>query len=175
MAEDRRTDLEFRLRNNRGRLLVADFSIALSEACGVKVAAQSFLSIQQTEELKKPFFTRVRDERERPMPYWQKQDRACVVAYCHDLGRDIGPHPVILFSSIDRYVGAVRLPADSILQNAMSVWSVVKDDLSLATEDLQNGLCLEENFYTPGGEYMRDGIFDLTAWGIFGRDRSDSE
>jgi hypothetical protein len=47
------------------------------------------------------------------------------------------------------------------------VWSVVEEDLCLATNDLEHGICLEEGFYDNMGNYVKDGIYELATWGDF--------
>jgi hypothetical protein len=162
-------DLERALSKNRGRRLVADWSQLLSRACGIEISAMSFLSIEETAVLKRAFYNLVKDERKRARAYWKKSERNDLGAHLSSMGtraRSLGP--VVLFSSVDQFVGAVRIKADCVLQNAMRVWHVVGEDLSAVTDDLHHGLCLEENFYTDEGEYVREGLYELSVWGEFG-------
>jgi len=174
MAEDHRRDLELRMRKNRGHGLATEWSRSLCAACGVEISASSFLSIKNTEELKSAFFTKVKTEAEAIKAWWEKHETETLSVHLLDLCVDVGALPVILFSSVDQFAGAVRVPADCVLRNAMAAWEVVKEDLSLATEDLQHGLCLEENVYTYSGEYVREGLYELTAWGVFARGRNNN-
>lgn len=171
MAGDHRRDMELRLRKNRGHGLATEWSRSLSAACDVAISANSFLSIERTEELKRAFFTKVKMEGQAIKAWWEKQEKEILSAHLLDMCVHVRTLPVILFSSVDQFVGAVRVPADCVLRNAMAVWEVIKEDLSLATEDLQHGLCLEENFYNLSGEYVREGLYELTAWGVFARNR----
>lgn len=126
------------------------------------------MSVENTEELKNRFAERLmRSNRITATRNWSKRDLDAMLGYFHDVCIDVRTMPVVLFSSIDDLVGAIRVPADSILRNPMAVWKVVEGDLSLATEDLQHGLCLEETFYTISGEYIPEGIFEIAAWGVF--------
>jgi len=172
MAGDHEKKMELVLKKNRGHRIVATWSRRLSDACEVEISTASFLSIEKTEELKRAFFTKVKNEEETFKTYWKKQDRDGLIAQLLDKCIDVRFLPVILFSSVDQFVGAVRVPADCILRNAMSVWIVTGEDLSMATEDLQHGLCLEENYYTPTGEYVPEGAYELTTWGMFGGGKS---
>jgi hypothetical protein len=167
MGRDRRRDLEIGLRKNLGKRLARDWLASLSEACGTVIADTSFLSLEKTEKLKTAFFARVKTESKDVSLCWRREDEDTPASHLRDLCADVRGLPVILFSSVDHLVGAARVPADLILRNAMSVWKVVEEDLSLTTEDLQHGLCLEANFYTPSGEYVRTGVYELTAWGAF--------
>lgn len=167
MTKDNRKDLALSLRKNRGQRVVGEWSVSLCRACGVQVSAIPFLSLERTEKLKRAFFERVKSESKKPKLYWEKREWSEVAAHLIGLCTHARNPAVILFSSIDEFVGAVRIPADAVLKNALPVWEVVKDDLCLTTEDLQHGLCLEENFYTPSGNHVREGFFELTAWGQF--------
>jgi hypothetical protein len=173
MVEDHRRELEHRLRKNHGRRLAAEWSRSLSAASGVEISASSFISVERTEELKRAFFAKVKSEDRAMKASWEKDERETLLAHLLDTCVDVRTLEVILFNCLDRFVGAVRVPADCVLRNAMAVWQVVKEDLSMMTEDLQHGLCLEENFYAPSGEYVREGLYELTAWGKFARNSGD--
>lgn len=174
MPGDRRKDLELALRENRGRRLIADWSARLSGACGHEISASSFLSIEKTEELKVAFFTKLRDGTEALKVNWIKQEQTELLTHLLDVSVAVGALQVVLLSSVDRFIGGVYLPANCVLRNVMATWKVVEEDLSMATEDLQHGFCLEENFYTPAGHYVAEGIYDISAWGAFARARKES-
>jgi hypothetical protein len=170
--------MELALRRNRGGRLIADWSRLLSEAVGVEISTNSFLPIEHTEELKRAFFIKVVDVRERKTRKelrvnWEKRDIYNLVSRLNDLCIAVGPLPVVLFSSVDQFIGAIRLPADCILRNVISVWKVVEEDLCVTTEDLQHGLCLEENYYTRLGDYKKEGVYELTLWGMFAEGKAD--
>jgi hypothetical protein len=167
MQSDNAKRLELALRKNRGRRLVAEFSLRLSQAFDVEVCASSFLSIEETGELKTAFYSIVRDERRAVRTFWRKTQSDDLIAHLLEMRKIARSPNAIVFSSVDRFIGAVRVPADCVLRNAMVVWQVVGEDLSLATDDLHDGLCLEETFYTAGAEYVREGLYELTAWGVF--------
>jgi hypothetical protein len=73
----------------------------------------------------------------------------------------------VLFGSFDEYVGAIRVPASSVLANARDVWQATEQDLALTTLNLDSGICLERNFYDTHGSYRASGVFTLAAWGRF--------
>ncbi|MCY2965979.1 MAG: hypothetical protein NT069_20500 [Planctomycetota bacterium] len=170
MTEDRQNDMELRLRKNRGHRLVADWSLSLSRACGVEISATSFLSIERTEDLRRAYFNKIRTISDKAKLFWGTQERDRLVAHLLDVCVDVRTTAVILFSSVDRFVGAVRVPADTVLRNAIAVWDIVNEDLCVTTDDLQHGLCLEENFYYPAGEYVSGGLYELTVWGLFAKE-----
>src|SRR5262249_16712533 len=151
MAGDNDRHIERRIRENRGRGLVNEWSRALSHACGVEIERNFFLPLETTEELKREFFARVKSRSQASKLWWESNDGSNLLAHLLDLSIDARTTPVILFSSIDLFVGAVRVPADCVLRNAMTVWKVVMEDLAIATEDLESGLCLERNLYNAVG------------------------
>src|SRR5205085_2381133 len=75
--------------------------------------------------------------------------------------------PVILFSSVDYWIGAVKAPAGPVLANARRVLKVVEDDLNLTSAEAEDGLCVARDYYTPDGTYMSEGVFSLAVWGVF--------
>src|SRR5207249_3292230 len=75
--------------------------------------------------------------------------------------------PLVLFSSVDEYIGAIRLPAGVVLTRFQAVWEVVEEDFLVSTLDLGSALCVELNFYDVEGRYVRDGVFEVAGWGVF--------
>ena len=69
------------------------------------------------------------------------------------------------FQNVDKFIGAVRLSANEVLNHCQALWTLVKEDLAVATVDAADGLCLEENVYKADREYVKEGIYELTAWG----------
>ena len=164
----RRDSLEKAINANRGHLIAADWSIALSEACGVEIGKDRFLAVDITVELKRAVFEKLRNHGNTiRTQFWRKEQFEDVESYLSALSSRVHDLRVILFSSVDESIGAVILPADCILSRVKVVWTMVGEDLCLTTEDLQHGLCLEENFYGDKGEYVRDGVYELATWGAF--------
>lgn len=137
----------------------------LSEACATTIAHKAFVDPHQTADLKRRFFERVGQSAsaERLFLPVNEMDRA--VTCLDGLGRRLSGDRVLLFHSMDAYLGAVALPAAAVLRNAVKVWDVVGEDLCIATEDISSGLCLEKNWYDDHGEHSADGVLELTTWG----------
>lgn len=112
-----------------------------------------FLDPGATSALKAAFFERVKSGKVDLHGYWQPLARAARI------------EPVILFSSVDEYSGAVQLLLTPALLNVEIVWEVVGEDLCIATGDNQDGLCLEESDYDSDGNYLPEGMYERTAWG----------
>jgi hypothetical protein len=161
--------MELALRRNRGREIVDEWTRTFTQICGIEVSESSFLPIEDTERLKSAFFDRIKNRTGTRTEYWDKLDTDELVALLHDLCIDVRSLPVVLFNEADQFIGGVRVPVDYVLRNAMAVWKIVGQDLSLVTEDLQNGLCLEENSIRPSGEFVKEGFYELTTWGLFER------
>lgn len=99
--------------------------------------------------------------------HWPRSSFQDLADALKDLCIEIRLTPVVLFSSVDDVIGAVQLPANMALLNFPAVWEVVEQDFRLTTPDLQNGLCVEVNFYDTNGDYIKEGIYELVAWGMF--------
>jgi hypothetical protein len=168
MSEERRNEMESRLRQNRARRIVDGWSLDLGNACGIAVARSAFLSPEDSSVLKTCFIEKLTDPGTEKT-WWRQQEKPLLLKHLHYLSDAVGAMPIILFSSVDSLLGAVRLPADLILRNVVAVWSVVQEDLCIATEDLADGLCLEQNFHTPDGDFHKGGVFELSVWGRFNR------
>lgn len=163
--ESKRKALDLDHRRSRGAEMRAEWIATLEEACSATVAPQSFLSLEQTQELKSKFFDKVKNRTAYFYRYWSPQQLSEVEMLLRVLSFDVDGMQVVLFSEVDQYTGAVVLPASGVLANARKVWEVVKGDLALTTSDLQHGLCLEHNFYNESGHYSKEGFYELTAWG----------
>jgi hypothetical protein len=160
--------LESALKSNRAKQILGQWKAALSSACAIQLSNDDFLGPEETAILKAQFFSKVRHEGGDTVNLnWPKGRLREVLDYLEDICIEVGESPVVLFSSVDHLIGAVRVPADRVLGNAMSVWEVVKNDLCLATEDLAGGLCVEQNYYDLQGEYVAEGVYELTGWGDF--------
>jgi hypothetical protein len=157
------------IRRNRGKQIAGNWVHALEEACGIQPSAQDFLGLRETEDLKKAFFQRVREVASgTTVPslhqYWALGQLADLTMCLRQLAGTVNGMRARLFSSADKYIGAVRVPADRILLHPFETWRVVEEDLALVTDDLLSGLCLELNYYDTHGLYVVEGIYELTAW-----------
>jgi hypothetical protein len=167
MTGDSRNVLDLTLRRNRGILIRSAWVAALRKACDVEVLTEDLMSLEETEKLKKTFFEKVRQREGVVRRHWAKNVFDELASLLRNLSVDVGAMPVVLFSSVDQCIGAVRLPADRVLTHIEAIWKVVEEDLCVTTLNLQHGFCLEFNFYTETGEYRREGVYELTAWGAF--------
>lgn len=173
MEKDHQKALELAIRRHRGLQIRSSWLSALEEACNGMSIPENFLSLEETENLKKAFSEQVRKaqlgqaEKRFFHKYWPKTSWEGVGNVLSNLSIRVGSTSVALFSSVDKDVGAILVPADLILAHAESVWNVVGEDLQITTLNLENGLCLELNFFDETGDYMKAGIYELTSWGIF--------
>jgi hypothetical protein len=154
------------VRRNRGKLLLPEWVKGFAEASGLTLTPNDFLPLDETEQLKRRFVERLQEE---DVSYgeWPVRDRDDVIGYLRALSAVAGHLNVVLFSSADEFIGAARVWSDAVLAQPIKTWDVVEADLSLATEDLASGLCLEMNYYTRNHEYVKDGVYALTRWGVF--------
>lgn len=163
-----REAMERAMRRSRGRAIIADWSSALSKACGLDIRALSFLDPDITAEVNREFISVLRQNQTTTTRlFWPKHAKNDVVAHLLNTSQRVTGMQVVLFSSVDEFIGGVELPAELVLRNAEAVWKVVDADLSVVTRDFAHGMCLEESQYASDGEYIRDGIYEMTAWGRF--------
>lgn len=159
--------LDLALRKNRGESIRRDWMARLKEACAYEILPEHFLALEPTETLKKEFFERVKGNNQVQRRQWPASSLEELANALMDLSIDLRSLPAVLFSSADKYLGAVQMPASVALSNFTAVWKVVEEDFCLVTLDLENGLCVEVNFYDERGNYTKDGIYKLSAWGVF--------
>jgi hypothetical protein len=162
---DNRTRLEIAIRRNRARQIAPAWYRDLGDACKMQIVGEMFISTDDTINLKKNFFEKVRSH-QGSSQLWHPSDSTELFDQLAKLAGRVGSLPVVLFSSVDELLGAVRLPADTILANAQGVIAVVSEDLCIATDDLSSGLSLEFNYYNSSGHYYPDRIHELTSWGL---------
>jgi hypothetical protein len=147
----------------------SDWMKSLAKACGQPIDDSAFLPLDQTKKLKDDFFAIVKEKRNDAKQWWKISEKQQMQSFFANLAQIVGDHLVILFSFEDKNFGAVRIPASCIIRNPIQVWQITKEDLAFAFEDLSSGICLEQNFYEADGKYVAEGIYELTAWGIFAR------
>jgi hypothetical protein len=159
--------LDLALRKNRGEKMRRDWVARLKQASACNISPEHFLPLEQTESLKKVFFekTMAKDVMRQHFASGSLDKLADALM---NLSISARLMPVILFSSVDQYLGAVQLPASVALSNFLAIWKVVEEDFCISTLDSKNGLCLERNFYDEGGNHVKDGVYELIAWGLFG-------
>lgn len=167
MKENQHQALDLALWRNRGAQVLSEWVTTLRDACGFEASSANLLSLKETEDLKKAFFEKLKDGAAVVRRYWPQNAFDEVVAYLCDLEAHISTMTVVLFSSMDQYIGAVKLSAEIVLIHAEAIWKVVNENLCVTTLDLQHGLCLEFNFYTEEGEYVKEGVYELITWGAF--------
>ena len=160
-------ELDLALRKNRGRQIAGEWTRRLTLACRYEVHPEHFLPLEETEALKRAFNERLKANEGVVRRNWPNGSFAEIAVVMQDLAIDLRATPAVLFSSVDPYLGAVRVPGSALLLNFQSVWQVVEHDFSLVTPDLQNGLCVETNFYDAAGSYIQEGIYELAGWGKF--------
>jgi hypothetical protein len=164
MMENKNHRLSELVRDNRGKKIRSTFLRDLSMSCGVEVDEIHFLNVEDTQSLKAEFIEKVKSSVGTFHDHWPKQDWMKLASTLENLATSLGDQSVVLFSNVDQYIGAVRIQARYVLLHPEATWRVVGEDLSIRS-DHDGGLCLEENFYTRCGEYLREGVYEVTAWG----------
>lgn len=155
------------IRKNRARKALPKWIAALQATLGVEIDAKNFLEAEETVELKRAFYNRVKTADFSNQIEWAHDKRKDAIRFLASCGRRVGRLNIILFSSKDTILGAVVVPAAAVLSKAEGVWSLTNEDLSLTTPDLEHGLCLEFNYHDSRGGFVPEGAYLLTLWGIF--------
>lgn len=70
----------------------------------------------------------------------------------------------IVFHRADAQIGALVLSAKEILNYTENLRELL-GDISLMTKDGSKGLCLEKPYYDSNGDYVAEGVWELTTWG----------
>jgi hypothetical protein len=159
--------LDFVVRRNRGKLILHQWAKQLSIALGQEVLSEQFLSLVRTDRLKVEFVNRLKERHGVERQNWPIDSLPQLANKLRDLCSHVRLTPVVLFSAVDSYVGAVQMSASPALLNFPAIWKVVEDDFRIATPDLQSGLCVERNYYDIGGTYVKNGALETATWGVF--------
>ncbi len=158
--------LALAIRRNRGERLRADWMARLALACAFEIHSEYFLSLEETDGIRKRFTSKLK----RPGTFrknWPRGSVNAIAELIKNLSITLRSQPVLLFSSVDYYVGAVVVPAHVLLVNFLAVWEVVGEDFRVVTPDLGSGLCVGVEYYDAKGKYVKGGVYEGIAWGIF--------
>ena len=163
----KKAQLDIALRKNRGSRILGPWVAKFVEASGIKISSNNFLTLEKTEALKQSFFEKIKIDKNIVHKSWPVDRLKEIMSLIGDLTISYHDVSVVLFSSVDQYIGAICLKVSEIFPNLEAIWNVIGEDLSVTTEDLKSGICLESNFYTETGEYRKDGVFKSSTWGSF--------
>lgn len=167
MNEHIRERRELLQRESKGRNIRPDWIQKMNSACGVLLTEDKFLPLDVTAQLRERFFDKVRsnDLFHKWFSATQLDDLVGHLCQLQTLLKN--PREVILFHSKDTFLGVVKIDIRVVLSNIKAVWEVVEDDFSLSTPDVTSGICVEHGFYNEHGNYVSDGAYELTTWGVF--------
>lgn len=160
-------DLRFALEAYKAERKREAWKRDLSKASRLSISDCAFLAPDQTCQLRKKFFDIVKGENVGFRKCWPDSEKNRLSDYVGYLAASIEDSFAVLFNSQDAFFGAVRVPVATVLQNLYPVWRVVEEDIALASEDMVTGLCIERGFYDENGMYVKDGVYELVAWGRF--------
>ena len=156
--EERRHRLREGLRRKKGERLRPRWIAAIREACGVDVGDEDFLPLEETERVTQIWVSHLvylRDELRQAL-FWLPDDVHSLDTILHDLGRTLGPRPIILFTIDDFYTGAIRLPADRVFTNSARMRALRGGHLDLIAEDLQHGLGITLTYHDANDDFARN-------------------
>lgn len=164
MDKDHIDRIRIQQRRQKGRLILSNWIRNFKSVCNLSVTADDFLELEETERLKTEFYGKVRDSEQEPS-FILKEEFDKLLTELEELGKQNDGQIVFIFHDMDRFIGALKLNCKVVFEHVNAIWSITKEDLSVVTSDLKNGLCLEKNYYDQYGSYVKEGIYELTAWG----------
>lgn len=160
------TRKELLQRRQRGRAILPQWKSAFEAAANQSVTFDSFLDLEETERLRAGFFDKVRDFNCRHR-FAMNDDFGKMTSDLQSIMARPDGRRVVLFHSKDKFIGALKVDAETVLSALEAIWRIVEEDLCVATIDLSSGFCLERNYYDEAGEYFSNGVLELTTWGDF--------
>jgi len=170
-----KSETELALRRNRARTLIPNWIERLRHATGFEVNAANFLPPNRTLRLKEAFVKRLKEDAQISRRNFPIGSEPHIRDLLMDASIDLRTDPLILFSTVDQDIGAVQLPAASLLANFLEVWKIVRGDFSATTPDGKDGLCVEVNHYDLSGRHVPEGVYEVLGWGAFGQISADAQ
>jgi hypothetical protein len=168
MNEDLAGKLDLAKRRKRAQELLPAWIAELERLTGETALLDRRIDLQETERKKAAFFHRLQSGEVTTLE-WSAEERGRIPEHLAEVSRRAADLEIVLFSNVDRFIGAVRMSAHAVLAQPLEVWAHVGDDLCVASADLEDGLCLEQNYYRSDGQYRKDGLYELSTWGRFAR------
>jgi len=159
------TMLSVALRRNHGKHIISEWSRRLSKALNYEIGPEHFVPLDRTQNLKAGVFERLRTKEGTVCVTSSKISLDEIAAILNGVSLILQSTLVLLFSSVDQFIGAVQLPANVLLPHFKQVWQVVDEDFIVVTNDAMSGLCIERNFYDKNSSYVREGVYEVFIWG----------
>jgi len=144
---------------NKGRRVWPSFRRALSVALDMEVRDEDRVSIDETAALRTLFEARLRSGRDVALEQGPRATLPAILEHLRTVGIRRHGLVVVLLHANDATTGAVRVPLNAVLANALRTWAVVERDLCLVTDRAVDGLCLEFSHLPHGDSY------ELHTWG----------
>ena len=172
------------LRQYKGERLRRPHADILAQSVGMEVEEAAFLDVDETKAILKRFVVEIHaaDARARlqaaDVEYcsWPAQDHATPAQLAGRLqvvGHSWAGKLVLLLPKQD-LTGAIELPGDVILANVLPLSEAMAEihgarfDIRAITHDASSGLSWAFNYYDRRDEYVRDGVWEMLAWGLIG-------
>ena len=157
---------DFIFRAAKGKKIMPEIIKKSATLRGFSVTPSDFLHLEQTDKIKERFFNFVKNGSGFKC-YFSRENIDRFFIRLEEKDFNEIDERLLLFGSFDEYVGALLVPLSFVYNNKNTIFEFVEQDLAMATIDLTHGFCLELNYYDQDGTYVKEGIFELTAWGFF--------
>ena len=163
--------IDIALRKNKGARILPGWISSFCQITGASITNADFLFLEETDILRNIFAQNVKKAGALHI-YWPINTSYPEIerTICHLAEQR---ERIVLFHKADSQIGALFLSVNDILKNTDNLRELLGGDISFITKDGTNGLCLERTFYDGKGGYIADGIWELTAWGLFAQVVSD--
>jgi hypothetical protein len=153
------------LRKNKGRQILNSWVEGFIIASMLNLEDISFVSLEETDSLKTNFVSKMQHDNKIFRFNIEINRKAELYSTLKHMASLIGPLRVIMFTDVDKYLGAVDVPADSVLIRAKNIWNYIGNDFVLLDNNLDSGICIEINYYNLQGSYEKNGVLEINSWG----------
>ncbi len=155
---------------SKARTMRPSWTQSLADACQLPAEDIQFLRIEETQRIRAEVVSILKNHSSRAKRYHFLISTGDVPS-ADELLRRAGirmlEQEVVLLSRVDALLGAVLVPCPNVIDHAANVWSIVDEDLIVATPDTRSGFCLERTCYDDHNVYTKHPAFEVTAWGQF--------
>ena len=162
--EPNQNRMKLLIRMQQGRRMEKELAQRMSEVCGETIEIE-FLDLIRTDAFKEKFYDILRSKEKLGKTIESKEQ---VLVVLNQLKMKVAKSAIRVIYSFHQELdsaGAILVGNEFFCRNIESIWNVVGPKFSVANVNLSSGFSLEKDFYDDLGNYFRDGVYTLHAWG----------
>lgn len=167
MVSQQPNKLEILARRNKGRTEHQYYPTELSHRLKSRISPVDVLDLEETDRIASIYYAQSkRAYEEQGFAYaciWRYEPIAPWVESCRRLGEKFHEQPAVLFVGPYEYCGAVRVAAQSVLNEVASLLEFDQNAVALHSASADSGLLLD--LYVEGSERL----VELVVWGEWER------